>query len=214
MLMSRRTGKSILTRALQPFARLTDASARLRRVWAHARTAVRLEDGLDPAVVVLGAPEVHGSGRIRVGRDALLYPDLYFETEGHGVIEIGERAVLSRGVHLVAYDRITIGACTMIGEYASVRDANHRIDPDVSVRDSGHDAWPIVIGAHVWIGRGAAILPGVRIGDRAVVGANAVVTHDVEPGAVVAGVPARPLRARRGGGPSPRAFRRAGAHGA
>ena len=192
--MSPRTGKSALARALRPFARLAVAGERLARVWAHARTAVRLADGLDPSVVVLGPPEVHGSGRVRIGRETLLYPGLFLETQRDGAIDVGERVVLSRGVHLVAYQRVTIGACTMIGEYASVRDANHRVDPQISVRDSGYDAQAIVIGAHVWIGRGAAVLPGVRIGDRAVIGANAVVTHDVEAGAVVAGVPARPLR--------------------
>jgi acetyltransferase-like isoleucine patch superfamily enzyme len=53
------------------------------------------------------------------------------------------------------------------------------------------------IGRGVWIGRGAAVLAGVRIGDGAVVAANAVVTRDVAAGAVVGGVPARPLPQRR-----------------
>jgi carbonic anhydrase/acetyltransferase-like protein (isoleucine patch superfamily) len=52
------------------------------------------------------------------------------------------------------------------------------------------------VGSDVWIGYNAVILPGVRVGDGAIVGAGAVVTRDVEPYAVVAGVPARPLRRR------------------
>lgn len=55
---------------------------------------------------------------------------------------------------------------------------------------------PIVIGNDVWIGTGAIILPEVRIGDGAIIGAGAVVTHDVPPYAVVVGVPARILRYR------------------
>ena len=55
---------------------------------------------------------------------------------------------------------------------------------------------PVTIGNDVWIGHGAVVMPGVAIGDGAVVGANAVVTRDVAPYAIVAGVPARPLRAR------------------
>ena len=57
-------------------------------------------------------------------------------------------------------------------------------------------AHPCTIGHDVWIGHAAVILPGVRIGTGAVVGAAAVVTKDVEPYQVVAGVPARPLRSR------------------
>ena len=54
----------------------------------------------------------------------------------------------------------------------------------------------VSIGHDVWIGHGAVVMPGVRIGNGAVVGANAVVTHDVEPFAIVAGMPARRLRER------------------
>lgn len=83
----------------------------------------------------------------------------------------------------------------MIGEYASVRDANHRRGAG-PLRDSGHEAAAITIGRQVWIGRGAVVLAGVRIGDGALVAANAVVTRDVPAGAVVGGVPARPLHRR------------------
>jgi acetyltransferase-like isoleucine patch superfamily enzyme len=144
----------------------------------------------------LGAAEVHGSGRISFGRNLYLYRDLYFETAGDGQIEIGDVVVMSRGVHVVAYGKITIGSGTMVGEYSSIRDANHHFGDDLQIRHSGHQAEPIAIGRNVWIGRGVAILPGACIGDGAVVGANAVVTKNVPPGAVVAGVPARPLAQR------------------
>jgi acetyltransferase-like isoleucine patch superfamily enzyme len=184
--------KKITLMILAPLALLVSALIEpLRRVWAHARLAVRIQNPLPPSVVILDVPEIHGTGRISFGKDLYLYPDLYFETQEAGSITIGDGVVMSRGVHLVAFKHVSIGAGTMIGEYASVRDANHRLVAGESVRHTGHDASPIVIGRNVWIGRGVTVLSGITIGDGAVIGANAVVTHDVPAGAVVIGVPAR-----------------------
>ncbi len=197
--------KPLLNRLLAPLARTQNAIA---PKWGQFRSFARLSAALggrvDPSVVVLGPVELHGTRRIALGARLYVYPGQYWETREHGRLEIGDDAVLSRGVHLVAYERVSIGAGTMIGEYASVRDANHRradtdAAPDAAaarLRDSGHEARAIVIGRGVWIGRGAVVLAGVTIGDGAVVGANAVVTRDVPAGATVGGVPARPLRSR------------------
>lgn len=185
--------KAWLSRILYPAAWISARLAPFGRVWAHACLAARIRTRLDPSVVLLGPAEVQGTGRISFGRNLYLYRDLYFETSGAGEIEIGDNVVVSRGVHIVAYGKITIGSGSMIGEYSSIRDANHHFGSDVAIRVSGHIADPIEIGRNVWIGRGVAILPGTSIGDGAVVGANAVVTNDVPRGAVVAGVPARAL---------------------
>ena len=141
----------------------------------------------------MGVAEVRGAGRVEVGKNLFLYPGLYLETQEPGRIVIGDDVVMSRGVHIVAFQEIVIGSGTLIGEYASLRDANHRFGEDQAIRCSGHDAAPIRIGRNVWIARGVMVLPGVTIGDGAVIGANAVVTRDVAPGAVVVGIPARPL---------------------
>jgi acetyltransferase-like isoleucine patch superfamily enzyme len=186
--------KSFLTTAVATVCRLTAGIRRgMGRIRHHALLSSQLSTPLDPSVVVLGAVEVHGTGKIQVGRDTLLYPALYLETEEDGSIQIGNGAVLSRGVHIVSRARITIGQGTMIGEYTSIRDANHLRLPGVPIRDAGHIAKPIAIGNEVWIGRGVAILGGVTIGNGATIGANAVVTHDVQAGETVAGVPAHPI---------------------
>lgn len=66
---------------------------------------------------------------------------------------------------------------------------------DASFRER-RQAQAVTIGHDVWIGHGAVIMPGLHIGNGAVIGANAVVTHDVPPYTIVTGVPARPLRPR------------------
>jgi acetyltransferase-like isoleucine patch superfamily enzyme len=169
----------------------------LRRMIAFAALRARLSVPLPASTVVLGRARVYGSGRIRCGEGLLIYPHQYMETQGEGEIVLGDGVVLSTGVHLVAYAGINIGKGSMIGEYTSIRDANHTREEGRTLRDSNHVAKPIVIGSEVWIGRGVAVLAGVKIGDRATVGANAVVTRDVPPDTVVAGVPAVPIRSQR-----------------
>jgi maltose O-acetyltransferase len=85
---------------------------------------------------------------------------------------------------------VTIGDDTRIGPAVQVYTAEHPLDPEL--RRSGLESGrPVTIGSNVWIGGGAIILPGVCIGDDAVVGAGSVVTHDLPAGARVAGNPAR-----------------------
>ena len=193
----RRGLKSVIVAPLRLVLRLTSKLLESsRRIYAHAALAAHLKTPLPASVVVLGRAIVYGTGQVHFGNDILLYPDLHLETQGTASITIGDGVVISRGVNLVAMAGIFIGAGSMIGENTSIRDANHIREVGKPIRDAGHEAHMITIGREVWIGRGAAILAGVTIGDKATVGANAVVTRDVPAGAVVGGVPARPLVSR------------------
>jgi acetyltransferase-like isoleucine patch superfamily enzyme len=197
--MPSRTVKSALATPLVFFHRsLAGVLEAWRRMNAFAAFRAQLTVPLPASAVILGRASVHGTGRVRCGEDLLIYPDQYMETRGKGEINLGDGVVLSTGIHLVAYAGISIGKGSMIGEYASIRDANHTREDGRTLRDSSHSAKPIVIGSEVWIGRGVAVLSGITIGDRATVGANAVVTRDVPAGAIVAGVPAIPIQRRSG----------------
>jgi acetyltransferase-like isoleucine patch superfamily enzyme len=189
--------KNLASAILTPGALLWERMEGLRRIWAFARLRSAVGGALDSSVVALGCPEVHGTRKIVFGKRLYLYRELYLETQESGRILIGDGAVISRGVHIVAFDEVSIGEGAMIGEYASLRDANHRVVAGESPRDTGHVAKPIRVGRNAWIGRGVMILPGITIGDGAVVGANAVVTRDVAAGDIVAGVPACSLADRR-----------------
>lgn len=92
------------------------------------------------------------------------------------------------GVSIDCFERITIGRDVAIAKGVVIRDC------DSHAIDGARDRAPIAIGDHVWLGTGAIVLKGVTIGDGAVVAAGAVVTRDVPPGCVVAGVPARVVR--------------------
>jgi acetyltransferase-like isoleucine patch superfamily enzyme len=187
--------KALLVAVLRAFFQATRSLRKaLRGVVSHARLSSDLVSPLPVSVVVLGRVHVYGTGAVTIGDNCLFYPDVHLETQGSASITLGDGVVISRGVHLVAMSDITIGDGSMVGEYASIRDANHQRCEGVALRDAGHISKPIVVGREVWIGRGVVILSGVSIGDHATVGANAVVTHHVSEGSTVVGVPAKPIR--------------------
>lgn len=185
--------KRALLAPLRLWHRLTHRPrTHLGRLSAHARLATQIR-ALPASVVVLGPVSVEGTGNIRIGEHGYLYPGVHLETQGAGRIEIGDGVVINRGAHIVAMEHIIIGAGSMIGEYATIRDANHQRQPGIPLRDAGHTSKPVRIGQEAWIGRGVTVLGGVSIGDHATIGANAVVTKDVANGATAVGVPARPI---------------------
>lgn len=86
---------------------------------------------------------------------------------------------------------ITIGDGALIGHQVVLATLNHDLNPE---RQKSMKAAPIVIGKNVWIGAHATVLAGVSIGDNAVIAAGAVVTKDVPPMTVVAGIPAKTVK--------------------
>lgn len=192
--------KSLLLLLLEPLAAiLARLLPPLQRLWHHAGLRAGIAN-LAPGTVVMGRVELHGNGRIEIGDQCLIYPGLYLETQDEGRIVLGDGCVLSRGVHISSRAAITLGAGCMVGEYASLRDANHRYGDGQTVRDSGFSSAAITLGRNVWVGRGAVILPGVSVGDNTVVAANAVVNRSLPANVLAGGVPARVLRELAGAG--------------
>jgi acetyltransferase-like isoleucine patch superfamily enzyme len=116
------------------------------------------------------------------------------------VISVGGRLELC-GSNVISYrtvihcaERVTLGRQTIVGEMATIVDSRHfHSDPTTWVYETT-ESKPIAIGENVWIAAKAPVGLGVTIGDRAAVGANRVVTADVAPETLVAGIPATPIR--------------------
>lgn len=124
-----------------------------------------------------------------VGEGFTLFPPFY--TDFGKNIAIGRNVFINSGCHFQDQGGIAIGDGALIGHNVVLATVNHALKPEKRRRNRYA---PIRIGENVWIGSNATILPGVTLGDWAVVAAGAVVTKDVPPMTVVGGVPARVLR--------------------
>src|SRR6266536_1630824 len=107
----------------------------------------------------------------------------------------GGSSVIGRGSHIVAHQSVKIGDDVFTGPYVYITDQNHGYeDPQVPIGRQWPRNQTFSIGAGTWLGAGAIILPGTRIGRNVVVAAGSVVRGDVPDRCVVAGVPARVVR--------------------
>ncbi|MCK5538014.1 MAG: acyltransferase [Bacteroidales bacterium] len=124
-----------------------------------------------------------------------LNPDVILQ--GTGVFELGENSFIMPYSVISINEKITIGKDVMIADNVSIRDDDHRFDRlDIPMRKQEMVTSPIIIEDDVWIGHGAIILRGVKIGTGAIVAAGAVVTKDVPAYAIVGGVPAKIIKYR------------------
>ncbi|MFT3971683.1 MAG: DapH/DapD/GlmU-related protein [Micropruina sp.] len=114
-----------------------------------------------------------------------------FHTDFGRNIRIGRNVFINMGCKFQDQGGLTIGDGALIGHNVVIATLNHDLDP---ARRADVVPAPVVIGKDVWIGSNATILPGVTIGDGAVVAAASVVTRDVPAGTVVVGSPARVAR--------------------
>jgi acetyltransferase-like isoleucine patch superfamily enzyme len=116
---------------------------------------------------------------VHIGEGTNVTPGLVVNDGYSGLCRIGNRVSIATNVTLVADSNPN----------------NSRLCEEPYVKEHLIKSGPVVIEDDVWLGTNAVVLPGVRVGRGAVVGAGAVVTRDVAPFTVVAGVPARPIRA-------------------
>ncbi|EYD73816.1 sugar O-acetyltransferase [Limimaricola hongkongensis] len=130
-----------------------------------------------------------------VGEDAVIRPPFYCD---YGMnIRLGRGVFLNFNCVLLDVVEISIGDLTQIGPGVQILTPDHPREAEAR-REGLEFGRPIRIGSNVWIGGGALLMPGVTVGDDAIIGAGAVVTRDVGAGVTVGGNPARVL-GRAGG---------------
>jgi len=112
-------------------------------------------------------------------------------------IELGERVFFNFNCVVLDVCRVRIGDFTLFGPGVQILTPMHPLDAEL--RRKQEFGKPVEIGSDVWVGGGALILPGVRVGSRTVIGAGSVVTRDVPDGVLAAGNPCRVIRSLAAG---------------
>lgn len=176
----------------------TDVAADLYRQawWAHGVSVA------PTAIIRLGANAV-----LEIGEGSLigdytvlnLLPDPLLAGQATPALKIGRRTAINEFNNIRAGNApVTIGDGCLIAQFVSIIDADHGTGRDSWMRDQPHDLTRagVHIGDDVWIGANAIILPGVTIGQGAVIAAGAVVTQNVAEYTVVGGIPAKIIRQR------------------
>ena len=131
----------------------------------------------------------------KIGRRVVFYPGIWIFTGRN--FRVGDDVDFAKGVLVTTDGGVTIGDRVLIGYGTQILSSNHAV-PSLPGRifDSGHKKAPVVIEADVWIGANCIMLPGVTIGEVAVVAAGSVVTKNVVAFTYVAGVPAKHIKTR------------------
>jgi acetyltransferase-like isoleucine patch superfamily enzyme len=159
-------------------------------------------DGLcfiGPRVVL----QIGKGAQIRLGRWSWLGHGTKIRCH-EGVVEVGAKTVMGQECTISAYQHVKIGRECVIADRVMFIDFDHGVvEVERPIRLQGIYKRDVDVGNNVWIGYGACILRGVTVGDNAIIGTNSVVTKDVPPNAVVAGLPAKVIRMR----PAPKRMR-------
>jgi acetyltransferase-like isoleucine patch superfamily enzyme len=141
--------------------------------------------------------EIARNARVEFGRFVWIGDDTKIRCH-EGRVEIGQKTVMGQECTISAYQRVRIGEQCVIADRAMFIDFDHGVvEVERPIRQQGIYKRDVEVGSNVWIGYGACILRGVRVGDNSIVGTNSVVTKDVPANAVVAGIPARVIRMRK-----------------
>lgn len=132
-----------------------------------------------------------GGRHIYIGESVNIQHHARLEVHGEGKLWIESSTIIEERCHIIAAGDLHIGKECLISADVYISDCSHSYGHDKLILQQPLNIIPTEIGYHCFIGIGAKIMPGVSLGDYCIVGANAVVTHNVPECAVVAGIPAK-----------------------
>lgn len=120
-----------------------------------------------------------------------------FDWEAGCKLWIGKNCKIGDNVHITAAEKVTIGDDCLFASHVFISDTNHgngMDNPMTPPDERPLSTDPVSIGSCVWIGEGAAVLPGACIGDGCIIGAHAVVKGEIPAYTIAVGAPARPVK--------------------
>jgi acetyltransferase-like isoleucine patch superfamily enzyme len=192
-------GPLTLVRFLRAHGMFTRKYFRLfaRLAWLKLRFRRRLVlDGIafvGPGVTI----EIGKDARVRLGRWSWIGHGTKIRAH-EGEVRIGAKTVLGQECTISSFQHVSIGRECIVADRVMLIDFDHGVvEVERPVREQGIYKRDVRVGHNVWMGYGACVLRGVRVGDNAIIGTSTVVTKDVPANAVVAGVPAKVLRMRQ-----------------
>ena len=168
--------------------------------WIHTRLRFPTARLVRFPIHIRGRHAMRLGARLTTGRQVRL--DAFPIESNRMVLVIGNDVQLNDSVHIGAAELVEIGDHTLIASRVFITDHSHGVydrpdvgsRPDVIPVERPIVTLPVRIGCKVWLGEQVCILPGVTIGDEAVIGAGSVVTRDIPSRCVAAGNPARVIR--------------------
>jgi acetyltransferase-like isoleucine patch superfamily enzyme len=161
-------------------------------VWRLRTAGVSIGRGL----ILEGSIRVGCGSNVVLGDNVHLGDGVYLGAFPGGRLEIGADSYIGRGSTILAYEQVTIGKDCLLAPYTYITDVNHGFSGREPIRLQPYAAQPVAIGDDVWFGVAVKVMPGVLVGDGAVVGAGSVVTGQIAARSVAVGVPARVIRQR------------------
>ena len=165
--------------------------------WWRTRRNRRLFEHIGQRCQV-GGTALEVKGHVSLGDACVVRNSVVFRTHKKGRIVAGDGVEFADYVLVMSNEAIEIGANTYIGPHCVLRDTNHLFQgSDVHWRLMPHDTSPIKIGKNCYIGARSYIMPGVTIGDGAVVGPASIITKDIGPCEIWAGSPVARMVAHR-----------------